>query len=155
MHDHFSTPLIPACLIYLRSSEPSIYRLQLSFSVSFHTGPILWKICLQIWCLKGTVSPDIGFYFRFWKFKLVLSEGPLMVFTFFLFRSSWDIKKLIFKLLLWETLLIMQTLPKAVPEYMFGLTDFALRTLAGFRKPLVYCESGFRKPLRQATGGFQ
>jgi hypothetical protein len=35
--------------------------------------------------LKGTVSPGIGFYLRFWKFKLVLSAGPLMVFTFFYF----------------------------------------------------------------------
>jgi hypothetical protein len=35
--------------------------------------------------LKGTVSPDIGLYFRFWKFKLVLSAGPLLVFTFFYF----------------------------------------------------------------------
>jgi hypothetical protein len=49
----------------------------------------------------------------------------------------------------------MQTLPKAVPESMFRLTDFAIRTLAGFRKPLVYCELGFRKPLHKATGGFQ
>jgi hypothetical protein len=38
--------------------------------------------------LKGTVSPDNGLYFRFWKFKLVLSEEPLMVFTFFSFLSS-------------------------------------------------------------------
>jgi hypothetical protein len=38
---------------------------------------------------------------------------------------------------------------------MFRLTDFAVRTPAGFRKPLVYCESGFRKPLCKATGGFQ
>jgi hypothetical protein len=34
---------------------------------------------------KGAVSPDIGFSFRFWKIKLVLSAGPLMVFTFFYF----------------------------------------------------------------------
>ncbi len=51
----------------------------------------------------------------------------------------------------------MQTLPKSVPESMFLITDFAVRTLAGFRKLLVYCESvsesrfvrllaGFRKP---------
>jgi hypothetical protein len=30
---------------------------------------------------------------------------------------------------------------------MFGLTDLAVRTLAGFRKPLVFCELGFQKPL--------
>ncbi len=47
--------------------------------------------------------------------------------------------------------LIVQTLQKAVPESMFQLTDFAVRILAGFRKPLVYCEPGFHK----ATGGFQ
>ncbi len=32
--------------------------------------------------LKGTVSPDIGLHFRFWKLKLVLSAGSLMVLTF-------------------------------------------------------------------------
>jgi hypothetical protein len=31
--------------------------------------------------LKG-VSPDIGLHFRFWKIKLVLSAGTLMVLTF-------------------------------------------------------------------------
>jgi hypothetical protein len=49
----------------------------------------------------------------------------------------------------------MQILPKAVPESMFRLTDFVVRTPVVFRKPLVYCESGFRKPLCKATGGFQ
>jgi hypothetical protein len=50
----------------------------------------------------------------------------------------------------------MQILPKAVPESMFRLTDFAVRTPAGFRKPPVYCESGFRKALLlKATGEFQ
>jgi hypothetical protein len=33
--------------------------------------------------LKGTVSRDIDGYFRVYKIKLVLSAGPLMVFTFF------------------------------------------------------------------------
>jgi hypothetical protein len=28
---------------------------------------------------KGTVSPDIGLHFSFWKIKLVLSAGPFMV----------------------------------------------------------------------------
>ncbi len=32
--------------------------------------------------LKGTVSPDIGLYFRFWK-KIELPAGPLVVITFF------------------------------------------------------------------------
>jgi hypothetical protein len=35
--------------------------------------------------LKGTVSPDIGIYFRFWEIKSVLSAGPLLVFTIFYF----------------------------------------------------------------------
>jgi hypothetical protein len=34
---------------------------------------------------KGTVSPDIGLHFSFWKINLVLSAGPLMVLTFFYF----------------------------------------------------------------------
>ncbi len=52
---------------------------------------------------------------------------------------------MIFILLLgkFEThLLIIQTLPKAVAESMFRLTDFAVRTLTCFKKPLVYCEPG-------------
>jgi hypothetical protein len=51
------------------------------------------------------------------------------------------------------TTVIMQTIPKAVPESR--LTDFAVRTPASFRKLLVYCESGFRKPFHKATGRFQ
>ncbi len=35
--------------------------------------------------LKGTVSPDITFYFRFCKIKSVLSVRPLRVFKFFYF----------------------------------------------------------------------
>ncbi len=35
--------------------------------------------------IKGTVSPDIRLYFRFWKIKSVLSAGPLTVFTFLCF----------------------------------------------------------------------
>jgi hypothetical protein len=34
---------------------------------------------------KGTVAPDIGLHFSFWKIKLVLSAEPLMVLTFFYF----------------------------------------------------------------------
>jgi hypothetical protein len=34
---------------------------------------------------KGAVSPDICFQFRNYKFKSVLSAGPLMVITFFHF----------------------------------------------------------------------
>jgi hypothetical protein len=49
----------------------------------------------------------------------------------------------------------MQTLPKAVPESMFQLTGFAIRTPAGFRKPLVYSESGLQRPSLKATGVFQ
>jgi hypothetical protein len=87
--------------------------------------------------------------------KLVLAAGPLMVLTFFyLIRSSWYIQKFILKLLLSKHLLIRQIVPKAVPESMLRLTDFTVWTLAGFRKPLVYCESGFQKPFHQACGGF-
>jgi hypothetical protein len=35
--------------------------------------------------LKGTVSPDIVFYFRVYKFKSVLLVRPLMVFRFVYF----------------------------------------------------------------------
>jgi hypothetical protein len=35
--------------------------------------------------IKGTVSSDIGLYFRFRKIKLVLSARPLMIVTFFYF----------------------------------------------------------------------
>jgi hypothetical protein len=35
--------------------------------------------------VKGTVSPDVRLYFRFWQIKLVLSAGPLVVFTLFSF----------------------------------------------------------------------
>jgi hypothetical protein len=47
---------------------------------------------------------------------------------------------LILKLLLKKHLLIVETLPKAVPESMFWLTDLAARTLAGFRKVLAFHE---------------
>jgi hypothetical protein len=40
-------------------------------------------------------------------------------------------------------ILTMQILLKATPESMFRLFDFAVRTTAGFRKPLVYCELGY------------
>ncbi len=35
--------------------------------------------------VKGTVSPDIAFYFRFCKIKSVLSVRPLVVFNFYYF----------------------------------------------------------------------
>jgi hypothetical protein len=35
--------------------------------------------------IKGTVSPDIVFYFRAYKIKLVLLVRPLMVFEFVYF----------------------------------------------------------------------
>jgi hypothetical protein len=34
---------------------------------------------------KGTVSPDIGLHFGFWKIIFVLSAGLLMVLKFFYF----------------------------------------------------------------------
>jgi hypothetical protein len=48
----------------------------------------------------------------------------------------------------------VETLPEAVSESMFRLTDLAVRTMAGFRKPLVFCESGFGKPLCKLLAGF-
>jgi hypothetical protein len=49
----------------------------------------------------------------------------------------------------------MQILLKAVPGSIFRLTDFALKTPAGFRELPVYSESGFRKLLCKATGRFR
>jgi hypothetical protein len=37
---------------------------------------------------------------------------------------------------------------------MFQLTDLAARTLAGFRKPLVFCESGFQNRFVRLLVGF-
>jgi hypothetical protein len=55
-----------------------------------------------------------------------------------------------------KTLIDCAALLKAVPESLFQLTDFSVRTLAVFfSKPLVYYESGFQKPLPKSTGGFQ
>jgi hypothetical protein len=51
--------------------------------------------------------------------------------------------KIFSKLLFGQCIVIMQTIPKAIPESMSRLTDFAVRTPAGFRQPLVYCELGF------------
>jgi hypothetical protein len=77
-----------------------------------------------------------------------------MVLTFFYFiRRFLRYSKIDIKLLLSKYLLIMKILPKAIPESMLRLTDFTVRTLAGFRKMLVYCESGFRKPFQKACGG--
>ncbi len=84
----------------------------------------------------------------FWIIKLVLSEKPADCFNMFLLRSFWDIQKLIFKLLLWTHILIVQTLQKAVPESLFRLTDFIVRTLEGIRKPLVSCESAPKAALQ-------
>ncbi len=85
--------------------------------------------------LKGTVSPDIGLHFRFWKINLVLSAGPFIDLTFSYFVVPAILKKWYFKLLLWKHLVIVETLPKAVPESMFRLTDLAVRLRMGFSKP--------------------
>ncbi len=111
-------------------------------------GKIWWDPKLL---LKGTVSPDIGLYFRFWK-KISTSCRTAYGYNIFNFLVP---EILIFELILWKHSTMVQTLPKAVPESTFRLTDIAVRTPAGFRKLLVYCESGFRKPFRKATGGFQ
>jgi hypothetical protein len=39
--------------------------------------------------IKGTVSPDIAFYFRVYKLKAVLSVRPLMAYTFVYFVVPW------------------------------------------------------------------
>jgi hypothetical protein len=44
--------------------------------------------------IKGTVSPDIGYNFRVWKIKSLLSVEPLMIFTFMFYIVS-DIFKLV------------------------------------------------------------
>jgi hypothetical protein len=46
--------------------------------------------------LKGTVLPDIGFYFDIYKSKSVLSVGPLLIFTFSYFVVP-EIFKIIFQ----------------------------------------------------------
>jgi hypothetical protein len=45
---------------------------------------------------KGTVSPDIGLHFSFWKIKLVLSAEPLTVLKFFYFVVPEIFKNLYF-----------------------------------------------------------
>ncbi len=52
---------------------------------------------------KGTVSPDIGLYFRYLKIKSVPTFcSTANSFYIILFRSSWDISKIICILLLWK-----------------------------------------------------
>jgi hypothetical protein len=103
---------------------------------------------------KGTVSPNTGLHFSFWKNKLVLSAGLLMVLTFFYFVVPEIFENWYLNCFYENT--YVQTLLKAGPESLFRLTNFAVRALAGFfSKLLVYCESGFWKPVRKSTGGFQ
>jgi hypothetical protein len=68
---------------------------------------------------KGTVSPDISFYFRVYKFKTVLSVRLLMVFKFCLFHSSLNIQTYILKWLLWKHLLIMEILTETQNVELF------------------------------------
>jgi hypothetical protein len=44
-------------------------------------------------CFIGTVSPDIGFHFRFFKIKSVLSVVPLIVAKLLYFISPEILKK--------------------------------------------------------------
>jgi hypothetical protein len=63
-------------------------RISVCFCVIFAAYPVLYLACNPplIWrLLKGTVSPDIGLNFSFWKIKLVLSAELPMVLTFFNF----------------------------------------------------------------------
>jgi hypothetical protein len=83
--------------------------------------------------LKGTVSPDIGLYFRFWKKNSTSCRTACGYNIFYLLVPEISI----FELLLWKHSPMVQILPKAVPESTFRLTDFAVRTPAGFSKPLV------------------
>jgi hypothetical protein len=48
----------------------------------------------------------------------------------------------------------VETLPKADPESMFWRIDLAIRTLPGFRKPLVFCESGSESRFVRLLAGF-
>ncbi len=48
----------------------------------------------------------------------------------------------------------METLLKAVPESMFRLTDLAVRTLAGFRKLLMFRELGSKSRFVRLLAGF-
>jgi hypothetical protein len=93
----------------------------------FFRGPKFFDL------FKGTVSPDIGLHFRFWKIQLILSAGPLMVLKFSYFVVL-DIQKLTFKPLLCKHLLIVETLPIADLESLFWLTDLGIRTLGGFQE---------------------
>jgi hypothetical protein len=78
-----------------------------------------------------------------------------MVFTFFLLRSSWHIKNLFLYCLYENTWCFCRPHQKLFLNPRSDFTDFALRTSAVFRKPLVYSELGFQKPLHKATGRFQ
>jgi hypothetical protein len=54
-------------------------------NIAIQLNYLFGDILLHSPVLKGTVSTDIGLHFSFWKIKLVLSAGPLMVLTFFYF----------------------------------------------------------------------
>jgi hypothetical protein len=69
--------------LFLSFSEKLIYC-QLQFNVSgAHVDKTKKKSTIPP--LKGTVSPDIGLYFRFSKIKSELSTGPLIDFTLIYF----------------------------------------------------------------------
>jgi hypothetical protein len=56
---------------------------------------IFVPLSLSIRCsymFKGTVSSDIAFYFRVYKFDTVFSVRPLMVFKFVYFVVLWIFK---------------------------------------------------------------
>jgi hypothetical protein len=63
---------VPELFAAIQSSCESVGKL-LFGGLSKKSSPLL---------LKGTVSPDITFYFRFCKIKSVLSVRPLRVFKF-------------------------------------------------------------------------
>jgi hypothetical protein len=76
-------------LMYMRNLPPQRHVPTKTGEIQDMSGmlPLIHRIFRSpIACsFKGTVSPDIGLQFRFWKFKLVLYAGLLLVFTFFYF----------------------------------------------------------------------
>ncbi len=57
-----------------------------------NVAPVTWN---RFSAFKGTVSPDIGYYFRVWKIKSVLFVELLIIFTV-LFHIVFDVLKLIY-----------------------------------------------------------
>jgi hypothetical protein len=50
---------------------------------------------------------------------------------------------------------VMQIFSKAIPEFMFRLTDVCWKSIVGVSECHMHIVSDFRKPLHKPTGGFQ